>query len=374
MLEKSLRILQCPRCKRSFSVKSVVTYSAYPQHSPSDVNILFGSVVCSCREYPVVQGILYLGEKKRKIALKLIHTSQFSKSVDALIDFPRGVNKLVKWVKPWGRIDRFLWFFNRSTENLFFHPQWLLILMYILGGFQRWMIYLLNRNSNPTFAHSLVSVSLISKGYIVDIASGLGHFISEVKKHADQGKVFAVDNSFWNLYISAINNKEVNHIYVDVEKGLPFQNNSVSFVSLNDCFHCFSNQKKISHEVTRIVNGKACIACCHVHNIARQKYFNGTPIPFPIFRKLFSKFHAYALSEKELHQQIIIQNKKIPLSNYFVSTTKKLDQDLKNCISYVAYFFTHKQSQKKLHLLPTAKKKINKAGFNYSEDSWLIDL
>lgn len=307
-----------------------------------------------------------MGEFGRKKAVSVIKNGRYTKSVDTLLDLPRGLNKLVKWLKPWGKIDSTIMQLGLTTEWLFEHPYWMLTLQGLFPDSRPWAGYLNRRLDNPTFANSLVSLSLVRKGISLDVGSGMGHFMPYLDKVVGAGKVIGLDNSFWNLYFSSFGNKEASHIFCDAEKGLPFKDESLMNMFFNDCFHCFKDKKKVVVETTRVLNKEGFVSLSHVHNFKSEENFYGEPLKFVNFLRLFAKFKVYAIPEETLHKRIILESGQLSPKEIV-----KYKNNLFLTPSYVAYLFKKHPKFQKITLVKKFKKSLGYPTFDYPGDLWL---
>lgn len=363
MFENIFSLFRCPNCSKQINLSKVTIYDASQKNLQT--KILFGIAQCQCAQYPIVQGILYLERKNRKKAINLIKNGQFSKSVDCLFDLPKGIAKLTKWFKPWGKIDRNLMRIGLGTEGLFRRNEWVLSLMEFLPNSRPWAHYLKNRLKNPTFVNSLVGLSLLKRGYSLDVASGFGHFIPFFENKIGKGNVIAIDKSFWNLYFSSIKNRTASHICFNLERGIPFKDDAINNLTLNDCFHCFLKKRKLVDELKRILEKRGVISISHVHNYKSGPNFVGKPIKFSRFEKLFKNLYVFALPEKFLHHELVIQGKIFSLNEL-----SQYNEEIPKSPSYNTFIFKNQPNNRKLYLMEKYKKTIC-GSLDYSEDKWL---
>ena len=367
---KHFSILRCQHCRKA--IKPVYT-SIFDGSTtePENTDIIFGVAKCTCSEYPIVQGILYLKKENRQAAVLHIRGGMFSKSIDDVLDLPRGISKIIKYIKPWGRIDRYLFTIGLSTSWLFTNTEIPLSLTSIIPKFNSWIKYLRKRLNNPTFYHSLAQISLFTRGYTLDVGSGLGHFVRELSHIQNASSIISLDNSYWNVYFSYWKSPNITHICCDVQYGLPFHSKSITNLTFNDCLHCIPERKTLLRDVTRILTPHGIAAFCHVHNTSEQSNFVGAPIPIrKLIQQLHTKYH-YAISERTLHQKIILKSSSIDIKTLRLHTKSDISK-LELTPSYIFFAFITPPG-KRILKLHTQFRYFNVNVIDYGEDAWLIN-
>jgi ubiquinone/menaquinone biosynthesis C-methylase UbiE len=109
-------------------------------------------------------------------------------------------------------------------------------------------------------ALSLANALFNDSDVIVDLACGMGHVTRGIQ-HARPGcKVVGIDNDFFLLYIArhAIA-KQAKFICAEADTDLPFKTDSIDSVLCVNAFHFFSNMKRCSEELDRIVNDEGVV-------------------------------------------------------------------------------------------------------------------
>ncbi len=371
MLETIFPLLRCTSCHKPICLTLVKAYDAERENSSEPVNIIFGVAQCECREYPIVQGILYTLDLNREVAVRLIKEGKLSKSVDLLLGLPKGVAKIVKLLKPWGRIDTFLLKFGLGTEKLFFEPSWVLLLMELIKNSKPWSKYLNKRLNNPTFIHSLIGLNFSKRGYSLDLGSGMGHFLPYLSKLIRRDKIIAMDVSFWNLYLSTFKNKHISHVCADAEKNIPLRDKILTNIFINDAFHFFLKKNVIAREIDRILDDAGFVSISHVHSTRIKDDQFSKPISPDIFAKLFSNLNTYIIPENILHKNVFLQNQKLVLSQFLFPQNSVKDVHPKKIPAYVSFLFK-KLPQSKYLYFDIGKYDVElPLKLDYSEDPWL---
>ena len=163
MQKWNIGVLHCVHCKAKFFIKV------------SSKN--FSIVGCSCREYPLVEGILYLyKDNLRKRALKNLKRGDYKKAAITLIDQRRRLSIPITY----------LFFPNYFSELV---ESFLKKSLYQILGFKRvvsiltlfsypkpWVAYIKNREKMPSFWTSYLAASLLKKDSqkVIDVGCGTG--------------------------------------------------------------------------------------------------------------------------------------------------------------------------------------------------------
>lgn len=266
-----LSLAQCPYCKTSFQVEN----STQLQRTG------FGTVLCECERFPILESILYC--KKDDI---LLH-----RQLNALIDQKRYYRAI--WValsqeKKTHRIATFLCYILRKnhvklTESFFLRS------LVLLGPSRSWFRYLL-RKDRPTLetATALLSEPKHKNEVIVDVGCGWGDLASKIRKKISGSTAFlAIDKSMFSLIAAQMFHAHPNVMYIcsDVEPGLPVRSLKVDHVVFLDSFMWIYSKKFLLQEAHRVLKQQRILSIVNVHSPHKTTSFLGYGISTQLLKK-----------------------------------------------------------------------------------------
>lgn len=266
-----LSLVQCPYCKTAFQVEN-----------PSELQqTRFGTVLCECERFPVLESILYC--KKDDI---LLH-----RQLITLIDQKRYYRAI--WValsqeKKTHRIATFLGYVVKQKQVYLTETVFLKILV-LLGPSRNWFRYLL-RKERPTLetATALLSEPASKNEIIIDIGCGWGDLITKLNNTVQRSSTFlAIDKSMFSLIAARIFHSHSNVLYMctDVEAGLPICSLKADRVVFLDSFMWIYNKKLLIQEAHRVLKSHGVLSIVNVHSPHETTAFLGYGITTQLLKK-----------------------------------------------------------------------------------------
>jgi SAM-dependent methyltransferase len=257
--------LACRRCRAPFSY----------QVNTRDYSI----VKCSCREYPLVEGILYLyKEGLRKKALKLLKKKEYEKAKFVLLDQRRRILLplyLIFGPNPINKISRLL--FNRRLYQILGFKRVVEILTHFSFP-SSWALYIKDRDLMPSFWSSYYMANVLKKPKerVLDAGCGTGQFLKVLAGKTNPSNVFGIDNSFLSLLFARSYFASPNSLLIccDIEGGLPFKSGSLDLVMSSDSFHYIKNKLAALKEGARVLIQQGIYAALHIVNSREVVYGN----------------------------------------------------------------------------------------------------
>lgn len=265
----------CPYCKESLKIRFYK-------------NSKFGTARCTCDEYPVVDGILYLTKNDlltNRAATRLLKKRKFDSTVWECLKFTARTHKVI--VFGCYLLKRYL----GITTPLTF----LLKILVILGPSRDWFGYLLNREKRKDIhlALRLVEAQEDFSGLFLDLGFGIGSFL-QIKEKIRQFPFLyvGVDKSFLSLLIAKICIKEKNVLFIcsDIEAGIPVKNDSAHNLLFLDTFWQLRNKNYVLSECQRALNGRGNLYIINIYETTSRSYLWGYGIKAEKLNSLLKKY------------------------------------------------------------------------------------
>ncbi len=344
--------LRCVRCKKNFFLKEGSNF--------------FSIVKCGCREYPLVNGILYLGKDSlRKKALKFLEEGKDKRATLSLIGFKRRLSLPIFYLLLPNA-------FNKSVQRIFGRH------LYEILGFKRvvrilthfsypsaWAKYIQNREQMPSFFTSILAANLLKGKYqkVVDIGCGSGQLLKVLAQKVRPENIIGLDKSFFSLFLARrfFASRKSLLICADVEEGLPFISESFDLVLSTDSFHYLKNKSLFLKESLRTLKPQGVLAALHI--------VNSTKIVFGNVRGITPKKLSIMLKKAGAKTKLFHSNTEM-WESLEGKTALRLDNprpsaDFENAFAYG--FFAGKNrlkgslelSRRELHLFEKAEKNFN---------------
>ena len=308
---EKLRHLRCMYCKGLFT--KIEKYG--------DSMILS----CSCSDFPLVDGILYLRrDNLQKKAIAFLNSGAHVKALITLLDLKRSLLYAIYFIYLLRKRFKFP-DFNECVRLLAY-----------FSYDKKWVWYLVNRARIPSFFLSITATNLIKEDNIVaELGCGTGHLLPELSVKTKPENIYAVDKSFLNLLFARMFFAHPDNLLIcaDCEMGLPFRGDNLDFISAVDTFHYINNKRFFLTEINRVMsrNGNGAI----IHTLSTNtRTIKG--VSFEILSRLLEKSYFKKTSIYSNESLWFNLNRKIPI-NLNKSDTQK---DLKN--SYSFNFFVTK--------------------------------
>jgi ubiquinone/menaquinone biosynthesis C-methylase UbiE/uncharacterized protein YbaR (Trm112 family) len=268
--------LVCPYCKESLKIRFFK-------------NSKFGTASCTCDEYPVVEGILYLTKNDfltNRTATRLLKKRKFDSTVWECLKFTARTHKVI--VFGCYLLKRYL---GITTPLIF-----LLKILAILGPSRDWFGYLLNREKRKDIhlALRLVEAQEDSSDLFLDLGFGIGSFYKLMKEKIRQLPFLyvGVDKSFLSLLIAKICMKEKNALFIcsDIEAGIPMKNDSAHNLLLLDTFWQLGNKNYVLSECQRVLKGRGSLYIINIYETTPRSYLWGYGIKAEKLNSLLKKY------------------------------------------------------------------------------------
>ena len=273
MVEHMLSILKCPYCGGRFGFDQL--------DGQSDLDT-FGILICSCDSFPVIAGIPILKTRqlgplnisKEKILEQIKKKDRIGALLSVITPLPikqkfipgilkkylpeRGLHRIgslfwIKQKKQWhSNVRCIVESFDKGTS-----VEELLQFYFCLPGVE-WMDmfdYFFYRYSQPRHlaALNLIHHILQEKTPVLEVGCGFGHMTRTILNRVKFGLVVGVDAEFFPLYVAKkIIGPRGNYICIDVESGLPFQDNVFDASVMCDGIHYVENKVSCLNELSRI--------------------------------------------------------------------------------------------------------------------------
>jgi ubiquinone/menaquinone biosynthesis C-methylase UbiE len=284
--------LHCPFCRNKLKISKKIL-------ARKD-SVVHGVLSCKCSLYPVLDGVIYLAkdDTAQAVLAFLKHNSPWLRKNTKLPYFI--------FSHSFFGIQYFVIFFKKLKffENINFVS--FVKLFKALGFYEKgWANYLLGRSRDVNLRAAISCLPRFNRGsLILDLASGAGHFLNFVSKITSQKNICAVESSLVGIYLSQrYFAKKVNYIYLNLEAGLPFENNYFDGSFINDALHYIKSKAVLCKEVDRVTRKNGTVVLTNLHNknvilpINKLKHF---PEYLDTYIKLFPNRKAKAFTETNL--------------------------------------------------------------------------
>lgn len=312
MNRKQLFELVCPGCASSFIVKKVV------EQNGDDVE--YGIVTCKCGEYPVIAGILVFKKSKYvKHALDYIHANKSHEALLGIIEFgssfwKRCLVRLFRTEMPLNKVKNVI----LMKILKFVQPDYVkrkVSLRQATGVWGLWGSYVRKRFDSRSFIAGSLMINNTSDvgragNKILDLCSGVGHFVYKFEHTFPDTEVFCCDKNFVNLYFSRLFfSKKAAVICCDANKPLPFGNNFFSMVFNSDSFHYLDNPVGCCSEIFRVLKNGGQILFAHLHNKLAKNVGQGYAKTCDKYKELFEQFNPVLYSEQLILNKFLLFGK-----------------------------------------------------------------
>lgn len=229
-------------------------------HCQSQIKFLSQNFAkCHCDIYPILEGIVYLQKTPvKQRALNYLQQKNENKALACLVSF-----SLLSRI-----FFRLTFNFRGFYKKLGFKN--FINLLQFLGYSYGWAKYLKNREKIPSFFISLLGTDLIEnkKEMLIEIGCGSGNLFPHYYRYLKPEKIIGIDKSFLNLYLARLffAKKDTLLICIDIEKGIPFQSESVEIVLMSDFLHYIKNKDFFIKELARVTKKNSRGAIFHMLN------------------------------------------------------------------------------------------------------------
>lgn len=260
-----IEILRCIKCQEK--LKS------------SKISNKFLIASCSCSQYPLVEGILYLyKDSLRKKALKYLKRGELNKAIITLIGerkklsipisvllLPNYFNSLTKKI------------FNRDVYQILGFER-IVNLLTLFSYPKAWAFYIKNRERMPTYLFSLATANILKRNNqkVIDAGCGTGQLLKVLAKKTNPENIYALDQSFLSLLFARRFFASPKSLLVccDIEKGFPFINKSADLIISADSFHYLKEKGNFIKEVSRVLGNYGVLAALHIINQSKIVFGN----------------------------------------------------------------------------------------------------
>lgn len=305
-------LLSCPFCGAGLHVSII-------SHAVGD-DVLYGTLTCGCRTYPIVEGIVILklddslkevcthirnGENKKALVTILALAPLRNRILNHLAsDLSRalpgfGINEALLKALDRGFIldgrrqalsfPALLWHWNWGEEGIFFQYR------FSTTGFISLLPYLVEASRRG--------------GMVLDLCSGLGHLLFFLRKYVQERSLFAVDIDFRKLFISKeIFSNGSNHICLDANLPLPFKDKFFSTIFCSDAFHYIAAKSTAAREMERSIDNGGMIYLIHLHNALEVNPYPGSPLSPLHYIQLFNRLKVKFFPESFVIRSFLEEN------------------------------------------------------------------
>jgi len=313
MLMKTFTV--CPYCQGSLTLRFF-----------KKDNKSFGIAKCTCDEYPIVEGILYLLKDDRQTGRRAVNFLKRAMFVKAIWECLTNSAKAHKTIVFGAYLSkRYL----KAAPPL---PILLKVLQFT-GPARDWFRYLIVREERNDIhlAYQLVQKLKRAKGVFVDVGFGIGNFLGLAAKGfpAPQGTYIGIDKSFLSLLIATLYLERDNLLLVcsDVETGIPLRERSATCVLFLDSFWQIHKKRFATAESSRVLKKGDPIFIVNIYETTPKTYLWGYGIKSKDLNSYLEtnfvniKFMNNVLTPKR--EIKFLPAIKVPKEGYSVMATKK---------------------------------------------------
>jgi ubiquinone/menaquinone biosynthesis C-methylase UbiE len=281
---------------------------------------------CNCESYPIINGILlFQNSKIKKIALIYLRIKLHLK-----LRTYQNSNKFVILtflINIFGLLRLFRYILKRIVYKIGYQKM-LKIITFNSNLNNRW--YFINREKLPSyFFYQLFSTILKNNTLpIVDICCGTGQILQYLSNKYPSTLLFGIDKSIIYLLLARIFIVKSNILLIhsNLDDGLPFIDNCVSFLSMVDCMNLINRRDSIVLEIYRVINLCGKLLIINIPNqVPSKKIIKIKPeLMKNIIKKTGFKY-VYIYNNMTI-LQIIIENKS--LNTTYTESKKIIDNSI----------------------------------------------
>ena len=347
----NIELLRCPKCEEKFKFRKI----------SGDISLL----KCSCAEYPLVEGIVYMYKDALRIkALKQFKKGAYTKGLMVLF----GQRKLIS-------IPAFFLLLHNFFKLSFYKILKFDAIVNILVPFsypKTWGWYIKNRPKMPSYFFSLASTNILKRDTqkVVDIGCGVGQLLGLLTHKTNPQNVFGVDYSFINLLLARrfFASPQSLLICSDIEKGFPFKSDSFDLILSTDSFHYIKNKYLFLKESFRVVKNKGLLAVLHIVNSTKTVFGNVRGITPKKLSRLIRKagFRQKVFYSNTSMWLSLVNNTQVSLGN------SEFLKELKETFAY-GFFVGKKKFSASVGLTEKEFKILKKSKINFSGDKELLN-
>jgi len=305
----------CPYCQCS------LTFRFFKKDNKS-----FGIAKCTCDEYPIVEGILYLLKDDRQTgrrAVNFLKRAMFARAIWECLTNSAKTHKTIV-------LGAYL--AKRYLKAALPLPILLRVLQFT-GPARDWFRYLIVREERDDIhlAYQLVQKLKRTKGVFVDVGFGIGNFLGLAAKGfpAPQGTYIGIDKSFLSLLIATLYLERNNLLLVcsNVETGIPLLERKAACILFLDSFWQIHKKRLAIAESSRVLKKGSPIFIVNIYETTPKTYFWGYGIkPKDLNSYLKANFANIKFMDNALLPKGEIKflpSAKVPKEGYSVIATKK---------------------------------------------------
>ena len=313
MLMKTFTI--CPYCQGS------LTFRFFKKDNKS-----FGLAKCTCDEYPIVEGILYLLKDDRqtgKRVVNLLKRTMFVKAIWACLTNSAKTHKTIVFGA----------YLTKRYLKVVPPLPLLLKVLQFTGPARDWFRYLMGREERNDIhlAHQLIQKQEKAIGVFIDVGFGIGNFLNLMTSKSSEppGAYIGIDKSFLSLLIANLY-LEKNNLFLicsDAEAGIPLREGRATSVLFLDSFWQIHKKLFAIAESSRILKKGSSIFIVNIYETTPKTYFWGYGIRS---KDLNSYLKANFTSIKFMDNALLPKGEikflpaaKVPKEGYSVIATKK---------------------------------------------------
>ena len=273
-----LEILRCPFCGGR---PVVAEGTRAPAAAVNDErSITHGILFCSCRAYPVVDGVPYLCDTDRADqAVALLNSGQATHARDVLLEVTKDerrqqqLHKLLA-SREGATYGSLLRVFADNPEGDYF----------------------LHRFSDPYFVSSDALIrsvgaprSPLPAGRAIDVCGGCGHLTRSMLRAGKFSEVVLSDVSYWKIWLgSKFIAPDAHTVVCDADLALPFARDCFSLALCSGSFEYVWSRRSFGEELQRLAGSRGLVLVTHVRNMLCQTFNPGMPLEPAGYRGIFA--------------------------------------------------------------------------------------
>lgn len=302
MQTQLLKQLHCPNCFSALEIDTV--------YDKTDEELIEAIVKCRCSVFPIVFGILLLRfDQKTKEIVNCLNKRKVRELLSYVL-FPltaekKKINVLLRRISSRVQLPSWIGTYIEDLSKKEFlklistSTLWNLIELCNWGDSGNFFKY---RFSTTSYLAGFILANLCcntsTSKYVLDLCCGIGHFAHILSKTVPEEKIVCTDIDFIQLFLAKkffANNAQF--ICLDVNQGLPFSDDTFSFIICVDALHYLSQKETVSYELMRVLTLEGISVIPHVHNSLTKPMFAGSPLTPSKYYELFKRYRVNVLPE-----------------------------------------------------------------------------
>lgn len=294
MTKKELSDLICPYCNSSFNInKSFIK---------KNKNIIFGTVYCSCDEFPIIEGILYLHKNRAKKIVDSLKKHRLQSATIQALSLSRIKNIFFTLFRQFNKS------FKISPNNLI--NRILIIFIFKIPAKQFRYYFSRNQEIESLLFFMPLSLKRVTNNSLwLDVGSGIMNYYDYLHHIYPKLKVISVENLFTNIYLSNLffPHKNVTYICSDFTTGLHSPIKTIDIITFIDSFPFIEKQKSSLKLASSLLKKNGLL---YISSLVEHIYLNDSANTYPLSTKLIKTFLStpcQIFDEAKLCQKLFIK-------------------------------------------------------------------